>query len=352
MAVIIIGGGVAGLCLAHQLEKRGEDFMILTEHENHSTRIAAGMINPLVFRRMLKSWEADKLIPYLNNFYTELEEKTKVPIFQRMLIRRLFSSEDEAQLWEKRSKDPDYSSYIKLDAKPHPKYAKDEFGQGFVLKGGFVRSEDFLKANRDYFERKGKLKYESVDYSAIDIKAQSINGERYDKLIFAEGYKGKQNPYFNYLPIGQTKGEVLDISSKELLSNEILNRKCFVLPVAESEFRLGATFAWNTTDLSPTEESKQELLEKYAKISNAEFKIIDHKAGIRPTSIDRRPLIGEHPKHKNIFIFNGLGTKGYMLAPYFSEHLIKYILDKTDLLPDINIHRFHKRYRKQEAGIL
>lgn len=352
MTVLIIGGGVAGLSLAHQLEHRGVDFKILTERENHSTKVAAGMINPLVFRRMLKSWETDKLLPYLNDFYQKLESKTKSSYFHHMPIRRLFSSEDEAKLWKERSKAPEYAQYINLDAEPYPEYAKNEFGQGFVLMGGFIRSEKFLEENRRYFEEKNQLIYTSINYKDINLKDQTVQGIAFDKLIFAEGFKGKNNPYFDYLPIGQTKGEILDIKSTQLSEDEILNRKCFVLPVGENSFKLGATFDWNTTDLTPTEESKRELQEKFENISSANYTIIDHKVGIRPTSIDRRPLIGEHPKIKNIYIFNGLGTKGYMLAPYFSEHMIKHILDKTELLSDVNIQRFHKRFRKQEAGEL
>ncbi|SFT85349.1 Glycine/D-amino acid oxidase [Lishizhenia tianjinensis] len=352
MKTLIIGGGVAGLSIAHQLEKRGEDFLIITEKENHSTRVAAGMINPFVFRRMLKSWKADEFIPYLNNFYKNLEEKTGSTFFHHIPIRRLFSSEDEAKLWKERSEDPEYSSYLQLDAQPHPAYAKDTFGQGFVLKGGYIHSENFLKANRDYFEGKGLLRYESIDHQAIDIEQKSYKQEHFDFIVFAEGYKGKENPWFNYLPLGQTKGELLDISSDELSEDEILNRKCFVLPVGDQRFKLGATFDWNTTDLTPTEEKKAELLEKYDLNSTAKFTINEHITGIRPTSPDRRAFLGEHPKHKGLFVFNGLGTKGYMLAPYLSEHLLDHILNGEDLIAEVNIQRFHKRFRKQEAGEL
>lgn len=352
MKVLIIGGGVAGLSLGHQLEQKGVDFLILTEQENHSTRVAAGMINPFVFRRMLKSWQADTLIPYLNTFYRDLEEKTQEKFFHHIPIRRLFSSEEEANLWKERSEDDNYKHYVQLDVRPHPSYAKDTFGQGYVLKGGYIHSATFLRANRQYFEEKGLLKYASISYEDLNIETKTYQGESYDKILFAEGYKGKENPWFNYLPLGQTKGELLDISSNELREDEILNRKCFVLPVGDKHFKLGATFDWNTTDLTPTESKKQELLEKYAINSTAEFTINEHITGIRPTSPDRRPFLGEHPKHKGLFIFNGLGTKGYMLAPYLSEHLLQHIFEGVDLIDEVNIQRFHKRFRKQEAGEL
>lgn len=352
MAVLIVGGGVAGLSLAHQLEKKGIDFLMLTERENHSTRVAAGMINPFVFRRMLKSWMADDFIPYLNQFYTEIEAKTASKFFHHIPIRRMFSSQDEADLWEERSKNPAYSEYIQLDATPHPNYTKTTYGQGFVLKGGYIHSETFLAANRDYFEQNGKLSYAVFTPEKLEIDELKYDGKTYTSIIFAEGYKGKENPWLNYLPLGQTKGELLDISSTELKEDEILNRKCFVLPVGDQRFKLGATFDWNTTDLTPTEEKKAELLEKYDLNSTAQFSINEHITGIRPTSPDRRAFLGEHPKHKGLFVFNGLGTKGYMLAPYLSEHLLDHILEGKELWDEVNIQRFHKRFRKQEAGEL
>ncbi|MBK6730532.1 MAG: FAD-binding oxidoreductase [Bacteroidetes bacterium] len=42
---------------------------------------------------------------------------------------------------------------------------------------------------------------------------------------------------------------------------------------------------------------------------------------------NRTPVIGRHPEHNNVFLLNGLGTKGFSLAPYYAPLLIAHILN-------------------------
>lgn len=348
MKVIIVGGGVAGICLAHQLEAQDIDFKIITRKENFSSKIAAGMINPIVFRKMLKSWKADDLIPYLQDFYRKIESKIASQFFFSTPIRRLFSTPEEKLLWEeKRATDSSYHKYLSPPFSNSPDYTSAENGNGFVTCGGYISSVKFVEDNQAYFLKSGKLIYENFDYDKIDTEQKTYKNESFDYLFFAEGYKGTLNPFFNYLPLNHTKGEILEITSDEINEDEILNRKCFVLPMRNKQYRLGATFDWNTEDLTPTEEKKQELIDKYNLISSAKIEVIGHQTGIRPTVPDRRPLLGQHPKYPFLVIFNGLGTKGYMLAPYFSEHLISHVLENKSLEKELDISRW-KKWQYQE----
>ena len=74
------------------------------------------------------------------------------------------------------------------------------------------------------------------------------------------------------------------------------------------------------------------------------FEIIDQEAGIRPTIIDRRPLIGIHPRIDKLFILNGLGTRGSLLAPYTATALYDFIEKQIPIDKEMNISRFEKRY--------
>jgi len=56
---LIVGAGLAGTSLAHELQSAGHQVTLLDKGENHATAIAAGMVNPMVFRRMNKSWRLD-----------------------------------------------------------------------------------------------------------------------------------------------------------------------------------------------------------------------------------------------------------------------------------------------------
>ncbi|NNC45652.1 MAG: FAD-binding oxidoreductase, partial [Winogradskyella sp.] len=59
-----------------------------------------------------------------------------------------------------------------------------------------------------------------------------------------------------------------------------------------------------------------------------------------PTVPDRRPMVGQHSQHKPLYILNGLGTRGVMIAPYVAEKLFNFIENGEPLDNEININRF------------
>ena len=75
-------------------------------------------------------------------------------------------------------------------------------------------------------------------------------------------------------------------------------------------------------------------------INDIEYKISSHEAAYRPSTYDRKPILGVHKKYNNIFILNGLGSRGILHAPYLSKELISYIFYGKEINPEININRF------------
>lgn len=344
MKVIIVGGGLSGICLAHQLEKNNISFRIIDQGINHSSKVAAGMINPMTFRRMIKTWRGDDLIPCLQQFYPEIENKINARFFFQRKLRRAFASQHERDLWMERLEDDAYNNYINSPEKDAPEFLNAPFGNGFINTPGYIDAKAFMESNHQYFQEKQLLEYAQFDFDKLDISAKTYNGEQYTHLIFCEGFKGEDNPYFGYLPFKNAKGEVLNIESETFNKSEILNKKCFILPTEYGDFKLGSTYAWNTKDPSPTEKAKTDILENYKLLSSAKIKVTGHEAGIRPAVADRRPLIGEHPTQKGLYIFNGLGAKGYMIAPYFAIAFIENLLNGKELDKEVDIQRFYKKY--------
>jgi len=87
---LIVGAGLAGTCLAHQLISKGIDITLLDQGSNHSSAIAAGMVNPMVFRRMNKSWRLDEFLPEAQAFYQEIERLLNTKFYHPVVIRRFF----------------------------------------------------------------------------------------------------------------------------------------------------------------------------------------------------------------------------------------------------------------------
>lgn len=346
MKIIIVGAGLAGLSLAHELERENIDFKLIDEGVNYSTKVAAGMINPMTFRRMIKTWKGDEVIAKISKYYPELEKKLNQNFFFPRKLRRAFASAHEKQLWEERIEEDSYKTYLEapLSENDTPDHINAPFGSGYINTPGYVDAKIFMKANHDYFLKENKLEYASFSYTDLDSEAQIYKGEKYSHLIFCEGYRGEDNPYFGYLPFKNAKGEVLTVASSEFDQSEIINKKCFVLPLEDGTFKLGATYAWNTKDPSPTQAGKKELLEKYKALSTADFSILKQEGGIRPAVADRRPLLGEHPKKSGLYIFNGFGAKGYLLVPHFVEIFINYLIRNVPLEKEVDIQRFFKKH--------
>jgi len=163
-------------------------------------------------------------------------------------------------------------------------------------------------------------------------------------IVFAEGFGLKQNPFFNYLPLDGTKGELLTIHAPELKIDFVLKSSVFLIPLGNDLYRLGATYNWKDKTTQITTSGKEELLQKLKRFLKCEFTIVNHFSGMRPTVNDRRPLIGQHPKHENIYILNGLGTRGVMIGPYVAKKLYDTIENCGNLDKEIDIRRYDKLF--------
>jgi len=344
MKVLIVGGGIAGMSIAVNLLNRGISITVIDQGENKSTSVATGLINPIVFRRTTKSWRADDFIPYQEKFYRNLEIKTSSQFFNPLVIRRIFSSEQERNDWEKKQERTDYQHYLNKISTKDNEYnlVPCPFGSARVANCFWVDSLKFMAAGKQLIEQHGTWKTEPFNQSFFNATDKKYKENSYSHVIFCEGYEVKNNPLFNTLAISPTKGQVLTIKSKLIPEDESLNRKCFVLPLGENQFKIGSTYEWDAQDSSITEEGKNLILENLSVLLDVKPQIIGQEAGIRPTTIDRRPFMGEHSKYKGNFVFNGLGTKGYMIAPLLANELTAFLLDGAELDPEVGVYRREK----------
>jgi glycine/D-amino acid oxidase-like deaminating enzyme len=112
------------------------------------------------------------------------------------------------------------------------------------------------------------------------------------------------------------------------------------IPNPTSLYWVGATNAWTFADDLPTEANKELIVNELREILNCPFDVIAHQAAVRPTVRDRRPFVGWHPKMSVLGIFNGFGTKGASLIPFFAEQFVDSLLMQKPLEKDVNINRF------------
>jgi len=335
---LIIGGGLSGLSLALHFYENNVAFEILTKEENHSSLIAAGLINPIVFRRTTKSWEVDALLPYAKAFYKKAEQLLQRKIWNDLIIRRSFSHQQELDEWQKKKEKPAYSEYLGEINTPCPENLYQEYGTGMVKNAAWISTKDFVSGMRNFFFDNKQLRYIAKEEQEV-----VTDRERYKGIIYCEGYEMIHNPLFNHLPLDPTKGQILTVKSDEIPQEESINRKCFVLPTGDHQFRVGATYEWSDSSLNITDEAKELLENDLNNLIAANYEIVNQQAGVRPTVKDRRPILGEHPDHKNNYVFNGLGTKGYLIAPLMAKWLYDFLIDGREIPEEVTINRFYKK---------
>ena len=342
---LIIGQGLAGTALSMNLIDAGASIHIIdNKRKSNSSRIAAGLFNPLVFRRITFGWRGMELLNAAQDFYTSAEEKLEERFFQSEYLYRVHGTEDERDNWLRLLNEPDFNQLLGLPEEPSERpWLHQPFGGAKVKGAGYLDTEIFLDGMRSRFKNNGQLSEIDFNSEKLELKVDSVSyeGIKAKTIIFCEGYLGNDNPWFGNLPFNPAKGELLVIKAPEL-PDEIFNGGVYGVPLGNGFFKVGSTYSWEFEDASPTVEGRAELKQRLEEVLAAPYEIVSHEAGIRPTVRDRRPLVGFHPLYPRLAIFNGLGTKGVLLAPLISKEFAESLVSGSDFNADYSIERFRK----------
>jgi len=346
---LIVGLGLAGISFCETLEQNGKTFKVLNDDSQQASAVAGGLYNPVILKRFTLAWKAHEQLEVALPFYQALEKKLGVTLDHKLRVLRRFASIEEQNMWFEAADKPGLQSLLSttLLSNTNP-CIKAPLGYGEVLGTGRIDTPLLLKAYSQYLTEKHLLLQSTFDYNELRIEDSCLSymGIKAKYLVFANGFGSQNNPYFSYLPLNGTKGELLTIKAPLLNEEHVIKSSVFIIPLGDQTYRVGATYAWKDKTNHPTPEARSELLDKLTSFMTCDFEIIRHVAGIRPTVADRRPLVGKHPEFDNIFILNGFGSRGVMIAPYASGVLYDCI-DKGIALPaEMDIARFEKRYKK------
>ncbi len=342
---IIVGQGLAGSCFAMQLIERNKTFVVFDKpEENCSSRIAAGIFNPITGKNWVKTWKSGTLFPYMKEFFLRVEEMLSIKCFHERIIYRPFNSLDNQNDWMARESDLNLKTYIGgIRTAPVDEHIlKNPIGGLEISSGGFVDVPAFLKGVRSLLLSKKMIRFEHFDEKAIcHVENKVVYGNYLaSKVVFCQG--PQMGDFWKFLPFNMVKGEILSIKVDSIFEEytKILNMGVFVRPFKGHFWKVGSTYDHHTLDSNPTEFGKKQIIDKLNRFFLPKFEIVKHVAGIRPATMDRRPFIGMHPDIKNIVIFNGLGAKGVTLAPYFSKILLDFLEHGEELEKEISSERY------------
>lgn len=328
MKILLIGQGIAGTLLACSLQKRGMEVHIAEgDLPGGSSPVAAGIINPVTGKRFVKSWRFDEFFPVAKRVYQDLAQKFGISVWDERPILRLLATPEEANDWSIRCGQPEYADFLgeRADAGPWQPFVKPGFRFGLIHQAARIHFPALMAAFREKAQRDGVLLSREIRYSDEWFST-------YDRVVFCEGWRAQSNPFFPNIPFRLAKGEALLIrlplsatGNSAVFPEEMLKKTITLVPMGDGIFWAGGTYQWHFPDLLPSAGERDFLLRHLHDMLGQPFEIVDHIAGIRPTMIDRRPIVGRSKINPKAFILNGLGTKGALLAPFFAEQLAEEI---------------------------
>lgn len=342
--IIIVGQGICGTVLSSALMEQHQKVLVIDDgNKKAASKIASGVINPVTGRRIVKTWQIDTVMPAAVRMYKALENKLNTRIIRQCNIVNFHASEQMQKAFEDRiAEDPTYLSTQPL---PNTIAAAFEapFGHSVIDPCWLVHLENILAAWRHYLIENNALLEDIFDFKKLEVTADQIVYKNYtaNQIIFCEGAKGQENPYFKQLPFAPNKGEALLVNIKDLDDGFIYKKAVSIVPWKDGIFWVGSNYEWDNYNDNPSPSFKEKTIAALNEWLTIPYEVIDHIAAIRPANTQRRPFVGIHPVYKNIGIFNGMGTKGCSLAPYFAEQFTSHILHKTTLDNEASIDRFN-----------
>lgn len=350
---LIIGQGISGTLLSWFLHKEGKTFLVIDNNKvDSSSKVAAGIINPITGRRYVTTWMIDEVMPFAIDTYRSLESYLQYSFVYEKSIIDFFPSPQMLNAFVDRIAENDTYLHSYPNQNQFNQYFNYDFGCGEIRPSYTIHLPLLLELWKQKLKEWNAIKEE--EFLLADLQTSDDHASYHDitagKVIFCDGVDAATNPWFRLLPFAPNKGEAMIIEAEELYNGHIFKRGLMLAPLpTPGIFWVGSNYQWEFADDKPSEhfyKQTSNLLQNWIKVP---FKIVDHKAAIRPATVERRPFVGFHPHFPVIGILNGMGTKGTSLAPFFAHQLTQHLVYDLPIADEANVHRF-TRILSRETG--
>lgn len=308
-----------------------------------SSDVAAGLINPIVPKGVRMTWNWENMFPGWKAYYQQWESHLESSFAETLPLHQLHRHIDHEQEWHKQTFKPVYQDFIQPLSDSLPSKSKVLSGHS-VMQAGRLNVQAFCKATRDHFNKKGRLIPSRFDGSSAPESRVLPNGQEVEQLVYCQGIELMDNPLWNWLPMHPTGGDILRVRLPDgaLGSHAIWKSKEWLVPVQNcpNEWLLGSNFHKGNRSQIPDPNDAEDLLNRVSEWLGIRPVLLEHKRSVRPTVGSRRPYLGQHPMHKHLYVFNGLGSKGSSLVSWLAPTMADFISHGTTLPEEVNVFRY------------
>lgn len=343
MDVIVIGQGLAGTTLAWQLRRRGQHVVVIDrEAAVSSSRIAAGLITPVTGKRLAKSWRWDELYPAAVALYRAIERATGASLLHQKPAIRLFA--DQTECAEYRKRETGMLAGLVRDAKVNGDWFLAPFGGFEMPDAARLDVPRYLDVSRDLFRHDDGYTRAEVDPGRdVELLADGVRIKRLNlearTLVLCRGFTTDADPWFGSIRFNAARGEILTLRIPGLGDDRVIHRGIWLAPVDGDVFRAGSTYEWDDLSPTPTAAGRMEIESRLRALLRLPFEVIDHSAAVRPVIDAGFPVLGRHPNRPQLAYFNGLGSKGSLLAPFFAEQLAACLAGEREPDPEVDVRK-------------
>jgi glycine/D-amino acid oxidase-like deaminating enzyme len=351
---IIVGAGIAGCSVAYHLSKLTSN-LLLIDQNNDVARGASGAAGAFLSPLLGKPNSFKELVTNSLQYSTKLYLENFPKFIDNSGTTRIPKDQNDAKKFES------YKSYMDFE------YEKDSDGYYFPV-GSVVDSYSICK----YLSKNTP---KQMDTKIVDIKYDNnmwiLNDQFCTKhLILTTGYELDilDQEYMQIRPVWGRRIEVQTTTT--ILYN--YHKSCSISRSQDGIVSIGATHHREKIAVEDIEQNHQELLDKANEIMPLKDpKIVADHVGARASSYDYFPVVGSvidmkktlkkfpyliHGTHvlenrferySNLWVLNGVGGRGFVLAPYLAKQLVENIIHNKPIESDLKSERLFLRYVKK-----
>ncbi len=342
---LLVGQGISGSFLYHELVKAGYSVAVVDERRpNSASMVASGVINPVTGRRIVKTWLIDEIIPAIRASYSELSELFDINALQELSVIDFFTTPQMVLAFQQRfAEDKQYLS-LPAEQQQWKDQFNHDFGFGEITPAFVANMQEIITNSRKRIAESGRLIDTGFDINRLVLQTDELRYEELtaSRLIFCDGISSATNPYFGMLPFGGNKGEAVIVEIEGLEPDHVFKKGFSLVPWKQNLFWLGSNYLWEFENDLPTPGYYRFAENWLRQTLRMPFRIVEHLAAIRPATLERRPFIGFHPVYPQLGIFNGMGTKGCSLAPFFAKQFVQQIKTGSGLYKEADVDRFKR----------
>lgn len=358
--IAVIGAGINGCSISYEMSEAGKK-VVLFDMKGIASG-GSGAAGAFISPKFSKSGELKDILDLAFSYSMEFYEKNFPTLFKKSPLLHIAKDDKDAQTLR---------SY-KSDTEQDLLEISSNLQESVSINAGIVNAKPMCMA----MAKSSKFVEQKVETLVYDNGVWIINDAYSSKeVVLASGaYESIiKEPYIQLRGVWGHRIDIRTTTDNPYSLHQFVS----ISPSSDSMLAIGATHnvhyhPQTSTQKYNLQEGREELLEKASRTIELEnIEVLRDYTGLRSGSFDYMPMIGkivlsgetmknkninfkvkkadhrEYEYYPNLYMINGSGGYGFVLAPYLAKILRKHILSGSSISDRLSPARFFARWAKK-----